>query len=538
MERLHGAYIYARYSTEHQNSIEEQVDACTQACAARGLPVLNIYPDAAVSGTKLSRCSFDRMMADLRTGLADTVVIYDQSRLMRSVEGWFSARAELQSLGVGIISATQANVGGDIRQPTNFLLESVQATFDQLHVLITREKVTHQMHYMARNGEHTGGKPALGYRVEQGQDGKKRLAVEPQEAETVRRIFAEYAGGRSYREIIQSLNRDGVRTKRGNAFGTNSLHDLLKNRLYIGQRIYGARSYRPDGTRNTHRPEGQDVVELELPELAIVDKSIFEQVQAKMTQNKHQNAGRPASAREYPLKGKVFCGECGSAMAVAASKPKNGQVYHYYRCPRKNRTHDCESRPIRCDTLEQLVVDNVRAAIGNPDIRQAAFRRMMSISPARAEDAKRKRLLKQRDEAQRKLDNALDALLDLGSLPELRQRISTLKAEIAELTAEIKRIAAVSTTLSALTPAEMEKVYQRLCTEALTNPAAVLAIVSRVEIYNTEIRIFTIFTPDPPKGIPESRNEEFIKIDGIPSGVPAIYISPAGILMISARRNG
>lgn len=538
MERMHGAYIYARYSTEHQNSIEEQVDACTQACAARGLPVLNIYPDAAVSGTKLSRCSFDRMMADLRAGLADTVVIYDQSRLMRSVEGWFAARAELQSMGVGIVSATQANVGGDIRQPTNFLLESVQATFDQLHVLITREKVTHQMHYMARNGEHTGGKPALGYRVEQGQDGKKRLAVEPQEAATVRRIFAEYAGGRSYREIIQSLNRDGVHTKRGNPFGTNSLHDLLKNRLYIGQRVYGAKSYRPDGTRNTHRPEGQDVVELELPELAIVDKSIFEQVQAKMTQNKHQNAGRPPAAREYPLKGKVFCGECGSAISAVASKPKGGQTYYYYRCPRKNRTHDCESRPIRCDALEQLVVDNVRAAIGNPDIRQAAFRRMMSVSPAQAEDAKREQLERRQAEAQRKLDNALEALLDLGNLPELRQKITTLKAEVADLTAEIKRTVAARSTLSSLTPAQMEEVYQRLCTEALTNPAAVLSIVSRVEIYNTEIRIFTIFTPDPPKGATEDRNEEFIKIDGIPSGVPAIFINPAGILMISARRSG
>ena len=84
--RAHGAYIYCRYSTEHQHSIGEQVDACTRLCGERGLPVLGIYPDEAVSGTKLSRTNFDRMMSDLRDGLADTVVIYDQSRLMRSVE--------------------------------------------------------------------------------------------------------------------------------------------------------------------------------------------------------------------------------------------------------------------------------------------------------------------------------------------------------------------------------------------------------------------------------------------------------------------
>lgn len=537
-ERTHGAYIYCRYSTEHQHSIAEQVDACAKVCDQRGLPVLGTYSDAAVSGTKLSRANFDRMMADLRAGLADTVVIYDQSRLMRNVVGWFTTRTELQELGVRIISATQSHVGGDIRKSDVFAMESFQATYDQMHVLISREKSTNKLHFMARNGEHTGGVPALGYKVVTGPDGKKRLAVEPDEAKIVRRIFAEYAGGKSYRLIIEGLNRDGLRTKRGQPFGTNSIHDLLKNRLYIGQKIYGAKSYRLDGTRNTHQPEGQDVVELDVPELAIVEREMFEQVQEKLRLNKHINAGRPAIVRDYPLKGKVFCGECGSAMSVVASRRKDGPVYYYYRCPRKNRTHDCNSHPVRVDDLEQLVVARVREAIGNPDIRQDAFRRMMEISPAVAQDEKRKRLEHQRAEAQRKLNNALEALLDLGNLPELRQKISALKAEVAEADAAIKRTIAASTTLTSLTPAQMEAVYQKLCTAAMHDPAIVLSIVSRVDISNDEIHIYTIFSPKPPpKGTPTDGTAGFIKIPGTPSGVPSIYISPVGILMIAVGRS-
>lgn len=65
-QRAHGAVIYPRYSTDHQHSIEEQVDACARWCDRNGIPVIDIYPDAAVSGTKLSRTNFDRMMEDLR----------------------------------------------------------------------------------------------------------------------------------------------------------------------------------------------------------------------------------------------------------------------------------------------------------------------------------------------------------------------------------------------------------------------------------------------------------------------------------------
>ena len=520
-QRAHGAYIYCRYSTEHQHSIGEQVDACTRLCGERGLPVLGIYPDEAVSGTKLSRTNFDRMMADLRDGMADTVVIYDQSRLMRSVEGWFATRKELQALGVTIISATQSHVGGDIRKSDVFMMESIQATYDQMHVLISREKSTNKLHYMARNGEHTGGVPALGYRVVVGEDKKKRLAVEPDEAQIVRRIFAEYAGGKSYRQIIEELNRDGLRTKRGQPFGTNSIHDLLRNRLYIGQRIYGARTYRLDGTRNTHSPEGTDVVTLDMPELAIVDEEIFGEVQRKMNENKTQNAGRPAETRDYPLKGKVFCAECGAAMSVAASKKKDCPSYYYYRCARKNRTHDCDCRPIRCDELERFVADAVRTAIGDPQIRASALEKLLSVSPAAAEQEKIDRLKKQRAETQRKLDNALSALLDLGNLPELRERITSLKADLSAQDAAIRQSTAASHSLGNLTPAQLTALYHRLCDAALTDPAAVLSIVSRVEVGNDTIKIYTIFNGNPPpKKRLDENDEELIEIDGTPSGVP------------------
>lgn len=535
-ERIHGAFIYPRFSTEHQHSIEEQVDACSRRCRELGLAVLGVYPDEAVSGTKLSRGNFDKMMDDLRSGLADTVVIYDQSRLMRDIEGWFAVRKELQLMGVRVISATQEFVGGDIRKSDNFMMESIQATFDQMHVLITREKVTAKLHYMAKAGLHTGGVPALGYRTKDIGDGKKILEVDEKEAAIVRRIFREYDGGKSYKDIIDGLNADGIKTKRGNKFGSNSLHDLLKNKLYTGVQVYGARVYRSDGTRNSHAPEGENVITRDAPELAIVDKTLFKRVQQRLEENKRQQSGRPATARDYPLKGKVFCGACGSAMSVAASKIK-GKTYVYYRCIKKDRTHDCESRPIRCDELERLVVEQVRALIGCQSIRDRAIdylrREADAINNTGLE--RLKALQKDRRTVQGKLDNIIAAIEDGNYIPSMKERLKQLEAEKAAIESKIAALSR-SAEVSALPSEKFEAMYQKICATAETNTAAVLAQVSRVEVYDDYIKVYTLYDPSPDKiKIPEDA-EEFIITPGTTSGVPRIIINCCGLAFVVPRR--
>ena len=206
---IHGAYISARYSTDRQNpdSIEVQVEKCTDWCNAHGLPVLGVFADEAISGMKDDRPQYRRMMKQLAAGGADTVVIYDQSRMFRKMTAWFSFRDEIERLGVKVISVTQPGIGGDLRDPTNFLTEGSMALFNQIWALQSRQKVTEKMRFMARNGMHTGGKPALGYMVEDG-----RLVICEPEAEIVRSIFSDYAAGKSYTEILNGLNSSGMRS--------------------------------------------------------------------------------------------------------------------------------------------------------------------------------------------------------------------------------------------------------------------------------------------------------------------------------------
>jgi site-specific DNA recombinase len=191
------------------------------------------------------------MMMQLRQGIGDTVVIYDQSRMFRKMTAWFAFRDELTAMGVKVISVTQPMIGKDLRDPTNFLTEGSMALFNQIWALQSRQKTMEKMRFMARNGQHTGGKPALGYVVKDG-----RLEICEEEAAIVRRIFREYADGCSYREIIAGLNRDGLKTKRGNAFGSNSLHDMLHNEKYMFPHQFLMHQLLSYHQYRSHHPQG------------------------------------------------------------------------------------------------------------------------------------------------------------------------------------------------------------------------------------------------------------------------------------------
>ncbi len=486
---MHGAYILARYSTDRQNedSIEVQVSACRKWCDERSLPVLDVFADEATSGMKDTRPQYARMMRQLDRGGADTVVIYDQSRMFRKMSAWFDFRDRLARQGVRVVSVTQPMIGGDLRDPANFVAEGSMALFNQMWVLQTRQKVVAKMRYMAEQGLHTGGTPPLGYKVVDG-----RLAIDTAEAETVRLIFGLYASGMTYREIIRRLNAEGRHTKRGGNFGVNSLHDLLKNPKYVGDLIYGKVAKRPDGSRNSHTAaEDAIVVKDVLP--AIVDRETWEKVQLKMQENKRSAAGRPASAREYPLKGKVFCRECKSAMLVTASN-RGAKRYYYYACAAKHRKGLCDNTPISAGTLETLVADAVRQRLGQPGNVEGLIRILREQrSKLSGSAVQRLRELQKRDkEISKQLDAAVAAVLAGLHSPTLTAKVNALEAERAKIAHDMQQLRAQ------VSGAEIDEPHLReLLALAMQDDAAVLSIVVRVEVGKDEIAVWTLLDADP-----------------------------------------
>ena len=528
IKRVHGAFILARYSTDNQNpdSIEVQVDKCTEWCHSHALPVLGIFADYATSGMKDTRPQYEAMMAQLRQGLADTVVIYDQSRMFRKMMAWFAFRDELSGMGVAVVSVTQPMIGKDLRDPTNFLTEGSMALFNQIWALQTRQKVMEKMRYMARNGQHTGGKPPLGYQVEDG-----KLVICEAEAAIVRRIFAEYAGGKSYKQIIAGLNADGLTTKRGTPFGANSLHDLLHNEKYIGTLVYGKSLHAADGTRNTHG-DNDTAIRLENAIPPIVDPEIFDAAQKRMGLNKRQQSGRPATVRDYPLRGKVFCGECKSPMSISTSRGR----YHYYQCTQKKRQHNCDSARISAEKLEQTVSRTVRDVLSDKQNAEKliSILRDQRDSIQASAVTQLRALIADGNAVRAKLDNASDAILNGLSSPTLIAKIKELEQQAAQIDAKMRTLKAKSDS-AAVPEQRIREIVQRMADADYDDVDVYLSIVYRVEVTRDTITIWTILDANP-DGTYDFDSDGVLLTPGVPSAPPIIYVTPIFVRIVVANK--
>ena len=100
------AAIYARVSTTDQ-TCENQLRELRAYCQARGLTATE-YVDAGVSGAKESRPALDALLREAKRRKFDLLIVWKLDRLGRSLRHLILTLDELQSLGVGFVSVTEA----------------------------------------------------------------------------------------------------------------------------------------------------------------------------------------------------------------------------------------------------------------------------------------------------------------------------------------------------------------------------------------------------------------------------------------------
>ncbi len=338
--------IYTRYSTDNQteNSTQTQVAQCKEYASTHGMTVTSIFSDEATSGMKINRAGLHRLLDGVQRGQFDAVLIYDQSRLSRDIVDWFTLRKTLEIYNVSLYSI--GGEFGDIQDPTNFMMESVQAVFNQMHVLTTRKKVIDGMKNMATKALFTGGIPCLGYDIKD-----KQFIINDYEAHIVKLIFNMYADGKSYNNIIDFMNSKGYKTKSGKTFGLNSISDLLRNEKYIGIYSYG-KTERKNGKRNSHK-ESPNIMRIEDALPRIINDEVWQKVQDRLSSNKR---AKNSAKVDYLLSGKIYCGECGRAMCGERRRAD----YFYYACSGAKRLRNCRKKGVRKEDVEQYVVSQVR----------------------------------------------------------------------------------------------------------------------------------------------------------------------------------
>jgi site-specific DNA recombinase len=346
--------VYTRKSSEEGleqsfNSLHAQREACEayiRSQAHEGWKLVKTaYDDGGFSGGTMERPAVKRLMADLKQGLVDVVVVYKVDRLTRSLADFAKIVEILDGHGASFVSITQ-----QFNTTTSMgrLTLNVLLSFAQFEREVTGERIRDKILASKRKGMWMGGNLPLGYDVE-----NRQLVINEAEAETVRCIFRRYAELGTVSALQADLKQRGIVSKvwtstadnvrGGVSYSRGALYYLLRNQIYLGRIAHKNESY-----------SGQH--------LPIVDQALWDQIQSCLSANRSgQGRVRSVSSRG-PLAG-LLHDDRGTLMSPSHTKKSNGRRYRYYVSQallQNDRARAGTVSRIPAEAIEQLVDTEIR----------------------------------------------------------------------------------------------------------------------------------------------------------------------------------
>lgn len=338
------AALYARYSSDNQReeSIEAQLSILHKFCAENGYTVVAEYCDRAKSATTSNRPEFLRMIDDSKNKEFDFVIVHKLDRFSRDRYDSAFFKRELKRNDVKLISVLERLDDS----PESIILESLLEAMAEYYSRNLGREVMKGLGVNAKKCIWNGGTPPLGYDVVE-----QRLVVNPEEAKAVQLIFEMVADGYGYGAIVDKLNLLGYKTKKGVAFGRNSIYEILRNERYKGVYVFNKRASKHNN--HAYKPD-EEVVRIEGGCPEIVTKELWERANAvrRASRSSYSNA-----KRTYLLTGLLYC-ECGGKFHGNVRRHKQrGLEYTTYRCSERVNKRDCDTKEIRCQILDAWVID-------------------------------------------------------------------------------------------------------------------------------------------------------------------------------------
>jgi site-specific DNA recombinase len=206
--------IYTRESSEEGleqsfNSLHAQSEACEAYIVSQRHEgwqlVPTLYDDGGFSGGTIERPALKRLLEDVAAKRINTIVVYKVDRLTRSLADFAKIVEALDKQGDSFVSVTQ-----QFNTTTSMgrLTLNVLLSFAQFEREVTGERIRDKIAASKRKGMWMGGVVPLGYSLE-----GRRLVVQPEEAESVKRIFNRYLELGSVSKLQGSLEITGARSK-------------------------------------------------------------------------------------------------------------------------------------------------------------------------------------------------------------------------------------------------------------------------------------------------------------------------------------
>lgn len=490
--------LYARYSSDNQDerSIEDQLRLCDERAISMNGMVVERYTDYAISGSSvLNRPGINALLNDAATGRFKIVIAEALDRISRDQADVANLYKRLQFHGVEIITLSEGEI--------NELHIGFKGTMNALFLKDLAAKTRRGQRGSVANGLIPGG-ITFGYKKVQrfdhkGEPVRGEREIDPEHAETVKRIFLEYVAGRSPRMIARALNQEGVPSPRGGKWNTSTINGnrkrrngILHNELYAGRIVYNRQTFVKDpetGRRQARPNPKEEWVIQEVPELRIIDRKLWEKAQS--IRKNYSSHKKPCTHRrpQKLFSGLLRCGACGGPMIIIGQQR--------YGCGHRRERGDCQNaHTIRVEPLEERVLEGVRHEMMAPEVLRTFMKEFhQDLKRARAEKTRHRRGLERRlAETKKKIDSILTSIMDgmyhaslKEKMTELEQTKEELEAELAEM--KNPNVLEMHPNLGESYSRKIEKLIESLNAgeeERLQATAILRSLIEKIEIVPTE----------------------------------------------------
>jgi site-specific DNA recombinase len=319
--------FYIRVSTQEQvvngDSLNAQREELHAYCRKRDLEVAQVYVDAGISAKNIQdRPGLSRLLADAPSKIFDTVLVWKVSHLAQNLKDLLYIEDLFSKADVGLKSITELF---DTSNAYGKMCFQLLGATSQLERETIKENTRLGRSRKNRQGIYCGSE-ILGYKVIPVDIYKKEgllsnLEVCKEEAEIVNKIFNLYVEGFGYKAILNLLNKEGIRSKKGKTFSTGTIRKILTNVVYIGMIKF-------------HDENGIAIVQgVHEP---IISEHVWQSVQKRIHSNQLLEPNR--ARKRLLLEGCLKCPQCGSSMNGRTFKrilqSGNEKEYSYYTCVR------------------------------------------------------------------------------------------------------------------------------------------------------------------------------------------------------------
>jgi DNA invertase Pin-like site-specific DNA recombinase len=334
--------IYARISQDRDGDglgVTRQLEDCHAEARRRGWTVAEEYVDDDISAFKgKPRPSYRRMLADIRDGSRDAVLVWHMDRLHRQL-------IELEEFvqtctRAGLTDVVTLHGDFNLGSGDGLLVARILASVAANESDSKSRRVKREALQRAQAGKpHFGGFRPFGFEPD-------RVTTRPDEARVIAALAERALAGESLASLCRWLTEEGVRTVGGKEWRTPTVRGLLLNPRYAG---LCAR-------------HGEVIARGVWP--AIIPVEQHERLRVTLTDPARRTN---RTARRYLLSGMCRCGRCGAVMASQADSLHGRR----YLCRSGHDFGGCGRMGIKADGVEKLVSEMVLYRLDTPELAEA-----------------------------------------------------------------------------------------------------------------------------------------------------------------------